>query len=91
VLGEATDTLERTIMWRPFIVDLWDTRLVRGEPRRYTLELSAEARAVEAEVRYHLLAESRRKRIGYQPTEPISYVIFEQRRGIEPARRPASP
>jgi hypothetical protein len=91
VLGEATDTLERTIMWRPFIVDLWDTRLARGEPRRYTLELPAQARTVEAEVRYHLLAESRRKRIGYQPEAPISYVIFEQRRSIEPARRPASP
>jgi hypothetical protein len=91
VLGEATDTLERTIMWRPFIVDLWDTRLARGEPRRYTLELSPQARAVEAEVRYHLLGEPRRKRIGYQPETPISYVIFEQRRSIEPARRPASP
>lgn len=72
-------TFDRLIMWRPFIVDLRDTRLVRGAPRRCELRLPAETRSVEALVRYHLLAESRRQRIGYRPAEPISYPVFERR------------
>ncbi len=79
VLAESNETLERLVMWRPFIVDLRDTRLVRGTPRRYDLELPPGTRAVEAAVRYHLLAESRRARIDYHPAEPISYPVFEQR------------
>jgi hypothetical protein len=91
VIGEASDTLERIIMWRPFIVDLWDTRLARGMPRRIGLELPPDTRTIEAEVRYHLLAESRRKRIGYAPAEPISYVIFEQHRSIGQPQTPNTP
>jgi len=83
VIGEKTDTLERTVMWRPFIVDLWDTRLPRGAPRHYRLALPSNARTVEAQVRYHLLAESRRKRIRYAPDEPISFVIFDKRLDIQ--------
>ncbi len=90
VLRETTETLERTILWRPFIVDLWDTRLARGAPRRYTLDVPARAETIEAQVRYHLLAESRRKRIGYQPAEPISYIVFDQRRSIGLERTPAT-
>jgi len=78
-LDETSDTLERTVMWRPFIVDLWDTRLRLGTPRRYVMSLPSGTRAVEAEVRYHLLGEARRKRIGYEPVEPISYAVFERR------------
>ncbi len=84
VIREATYTLERVVMWRPFIVDLWDTRLPRGAPRRYVLSLPSGTRSIEAEVRYHLLGEPRRKRIGYEPEEPISYVMFEQRLSIAP-------
>jgi hypothetical protein len=84
VLRETTDTLARTILWRPFIVDLWDTRLAQGERRRYALDVPSRAAAVEAQVRYHLLGESRRKRIGYEPTEPVSHVVFAQRRNIGP-------
>jgi hypothetical protein len=91
VLRETTDTLARTILWRPFIVDLWDTRLAWGEPRRYALDVPARAATVEAQVRYHLLAESRRKRIGYQPTEPITHVVFEQRRDLGPQQRETTP
>jgi len=91
VLRETTDTLERTILWRPFIVDLWDTRLAWGERKRYTLDLPAGVHTIEAQVRYHLLAESRRKRIGYEPTEPISYLVFDQRRIIGPQQRQATP
>jgi hypothetical protein len=82
VLRETTDTLERVILWRPFIVDLRDTRLASNSPRRFLLNLPRNARTVEAQVHYHLLAESRRKRIGYEPTEPISHVVFEERRTI---------
>jgi hypothetical protein len=38
VLVEENHTLKRTIMWRPFIVDLWDTRLPPGEQREYTIQ-----------------------------------------------------
>jgi hypothetical protein len=84
VIREAAYTVERTVLWRPFIVDLWDTRLPRAAPRRYVLPLPSHTRSIEAEVRYHLLGEPRRKRIGYEPGEPISYVIFEQRRNLDP-------
>jgi len=82
VIREKTHTLERTVMWRPFIVDLWDTRLPRGAPRHYRLALPSNARTVEAQVRYYLLAESRRKRIGYAPDEPIFFVVFDKRLDI---------
>ncbi len=82
VLREKHAALKRSVMWRPFIVDLSDTRLPRGEPRRYTLTLPPGSHTVEAEVRYHLLAESRRQRIGYRNTEPISYTVFEERRTV---------
>jgi len=36
-LKEERFTLRRTIMWRPFIVDLRDTRLSPRERRRYTI------------------------------------------------------
>jgi hypothetical protein len=85
VLRETTDTLERAILWRPFIVDLRDTRLVSNVPRRYALDLPPDARTIEAEVSYHLLAESRRKRIGYDPVTPISHVVFEERRSLAPS------
>ncbi len=80
VLEEQTHTLRRTVLWRPFIVDLWDTRLPYGEPRRYSLAFrESRAAAVEAVVRYHLLDERRRRRIGYENTTPISYEVFRQR------------
>jgi hypothetical protein len=80
VLDEERHTLQRTVMWRPFIVDLWDSRLPRGQPRAYELDVpgAGDAATVEAEVRYHLLAESRRKRIGYRNTTPIHYEVFRR-------------
>jgi hypothetical protein len=88
-LRETSDTLERTVLWRPFIVDLWDTRLPRGEPRRFVVSLPSDARAVEAHVRYHLLGEARRKRIGYEPKEPISYLVFDRR--LDVGQEPVAP
>lgn len=83
LLSEQKHTLVRTLLWRPFIIDLWDTRLPLGEPRTYTLEIPTTGEGspavLEAVVRYHLLAESRRKRIGYDNQEPIAYEVFKQR------------
>ena len=81
VIVEENHTLRRRVMWRPFIVDLWDNRLARGETRRYAIDVPADGRAVsvEAVVRYHLLDEARRRRIGYDNPEPISYEIFRRR------------
>lgn len=81
VLKEESHLLKRTVMWRPFIIDLWDTRLPRGERRSYNLTLPdpEQAFAVEAVVRYHLLDEKRRRRIGYQNREPVAYEVFRQR------------
>ena len=82
VLNEENHTLKRTIMWRPIIVDLWDTRLARGEQREYTIEITKNnliaATIIDAEVRYHLLDEARRKRIAYKNKEPINYPVFQQ-------------
>jgi hypothetical protein len=87
VVKAARHTLKRTVMWRPFIVDLWDTRLRPGEERRYGFDYRSEAGrapyAVEAVVRYHLLDERRRKRIGYENTEPIAYEVFRERRPLD--------
>lgn len=81
VIEERKHVLKRTILWRPFIVDLWDTRLPYNIPREFVLEFprQAKAAALEAVVRYHLLDEERRKRIGYEPEKPISYEVYRQR------------
>jgi hypothetical protein len=83
VLDETNHTLKRTIMWRPFIIDLWDTRLPRNQPRTYDIEFSAAGKsapaAVEAVVRYFLVPERRRKRIGYEDKEATFYEVFRRR------------
>ena len=43
LLEERTHRLKRTIMWRPFIVDLWDTRLPSGARRAYTFAVDMAA------------------------------------------------
>ncbi|MDH3561737.1 MAG: cytochrome c family protein [Gammaproteobacteria bacterium] len=89
VVKEQAHTLKRTIIWRPFIVDLWDTRLPRWQPRMYAIESpvsnkgQARPAVVEAVVRYHLLDEKRRKRIGYENKEPIAYEVFRQQLPLE--------
>lgn len=83
VLQEEHHTLKRTVMWRPFIIDLWDTRLPPKEAREYSIELEKgifdKAVTIEAQVHYHLLNEARRQRINYQNKSPIHYPVFEQR------------
>lgn len=81
VLNENINIIRRNVMWRPFIIDLKDTRLRRWQPRHYQIELSEPDKAVsvEAVVRYHLLDEKRRKRIGYENKTPIAYDVFRQK------------
>ncbi len=85
VLAESSHTLKRTVMWRPFIVDLWDTRLPRWQPRTFTLTVSAQAPVarVEAVVRYHLLDERRRRRIGYRNTTPIAWEVLRRELAVK--------
>jgi len=82
VVKEEKYTLKRTVMWRPFIIDLQDTRLPRWQPRTYQFSFSMNGTqnlaSMDAVVRYHLLAEKRRKRIGYENREPISYEVFRK-------------
>jgi hypothetical protein len=69
-LKEETYTLRRTILWRPFIIDLSDTRLPRHQPRNFSFTFPPDADSqpvkLEVVVRYHLLDEARRRRIGYE-------------------------
>ena len=80
VIKEKRRLLKRTILWRPFIVELWDTRLPYNQPRTLRFDASIGKRrqpeTLEVTVRYHLLDEARRKRIGYENREPISYEIY---------------
>ncbi|MBI2571142.1 MAG: hypothetical protein HYV63_29400 [Candidatus Schekmanbacteria bacterium] len=81
-------TLERTILWRPFIFDLWDTRLRKGQTVRLHLKPRCgsmkRAVAVEAMVRYHLVGERRRRKIGYQNNhEMVAFDVFRQRVSLE--------
>ena len=86
VLREDRHALRRSIMWRPFIVDLRDTRLPRWQPRVFRFDVDPgrypTAVAVEAQVRYHLVDEARRRRIGYDNKEPIAYEVFHARIGL---------
>jgi hypothetical protein len=85
ILDEQRHTISRTVMWRPFIIDLWDNRLVRWQPRHYRLEVPADSDAmkVEVEIRYHLLDENRRERIGYENATPIQYATFSEQIALQ--------
>ena len=85
VLTENMNIIRRNVMWRPFIIDLKDTRLPRGQPRSYDIEISDSQKAVsvEAVVRYHLLDEKRRKRIAYENKTPIAYDVFRQKIALD--------
>ena len=88
VIDEEKHTLKRTIMWRPFIVDLWDTRLPRNQPRTFDYSFSTNtfppAETLEAVVEYFLVDEKRRKRIGYDDKDATHYEVFNQRLKLAP-------
>jgi hypothetical protein len=83
MLKEKIHVMKRYILWRPFIVDLKDTRLAYGEPRTFEFSFKPDREnppsELEVTVRYHLLDERRRMRIGYENKEPIAYPIYRKR------------
>lgn len=82
LIKEKSYFLQRIIMWRPIIMDLWDDRIKFQETRTYRFEFSRESKPapayLEAEVRYGLLREKQRVKIGYQNVDPISYSLFRK-------------
>ena len=86
-LKEIKHIIQRVILWRPFMVDLWDTRIPFKETVTYPFSYKSDdipnAYEVEAIVRYGLLRESRRLRIGYKNSEPIIYEILRLKLKIE--------
>ncbi len=80
VLSQRREILRRNFIWRPFIIDIGDTRLRPGIPRMYRFTVPKRKNPAKAviSIRYHLLDEKRRKRIGYKNKEPISYEIYRK-------------
>ncbi len=79
VIKEKTYKMKRYILWRPFIIDLKDTRLPYGLPREYIFEFKHDnnpPKELDVTIRYHLLDEKRKKAIGYENREPIAYPIY---------------
>ncbi len=68
-------------------MELTDNRLPYETPREFKFDIDRSqlkgSVVLEVKVRYHLLDETRRRRIGYQNQEPISYTIFEARRSVD--------
>jgi len=87
VIKEKIYKMKRYILWRPFIADIRDTRLPYNKPREYTFKFNGgkmESPAIlDVTVRYHLLDEARRKRIGYENREPITYPIYRYKETIQ--------
>ncbi|HEY5999552.1 MAG TPA: multiheme c-type cytochrome [bacterium] len=74
--------MKRYIMWRPFIVDVKDTRLPFGKPAAFPFEFNRDGgnppSQLDVVVTYHLLDEKRRKKIGYANREPIAYPVYRE-------------
>lgn len=83
VVKEKVHVMKRYILWRPIILDLKDTRLAYGKPTAFTFSFKSgrdnPPSELEVKVRYHLLDEKRRRRIGYENKEPIAYPIYFER------------
>jgi Cytochrome c554 and c-prime len=82
-LKEKKYKMKRYIMWRPVIADIKDTRLPFNEPRNFVFEFKPDSEnqpsVIDVTVRYHLLDEKQRKKIGYENKEPIAYPIYNKR------------
>ncbi|MDA8364470.1 MAG: multiheme c-type cytochrome [Gammaproteobacteria bacterium] len=80
ILRSQSHRLERHILWRPFIVELRDTRLQPGQPRRYSIRFAIRSRprpaSVEAVVRYWLMDPSHRAQLHYHGL--VSYVVYRK-------------
>lgn len=78
VLQSQTSKLERRVLGRPFLLDLWDTRLRPNAPQTYSLIAPAGAEGeVEAVVRYWLMSPSHSEKLDVRL--PISTEIFRER------------
>jgi hypothetical protein len=83
VMKEKIFTMKRYILWRPFIIDIYDTRLPFKTPKTFDLEFTQNSdnqpSILDITVRYHLLDEKRRKKINYRNKEPINYPVYQER------------
>lgn len=83
MLKEKIFTMKRHILWRPFIIELKDSRLPYGEPKEFVLEFTIDRDnpplMLDITVKYHLLDDKRRKKIGYRNEEPIAYPVYARR------------
>jgi hypothetical protein len=83
VIKEKNYTMKRYILWRPFVIDIKDTRLPFNEPRSFVFEFKPDSEdppsIIDISVRYHLLDEKQREKIGYENKEPIAYPIYNER------------
>lgn len=72
--------MKRYILWRPFIVDMRNTRLPYGKPVEFSFEFKRDGEnppsQLDVVVTYHLLDEKRRKKSGYENRAPIAYPIL---------------
>ena len=93
LVQEETFRMKRYILWRPFIVDLKDTRLPFRVPKRFGFSFREEDRympyRLDIRITYHLLDEKRRREIGYEAKDPIAYTIYERRISLEGLMRSA--
>ena len=91
VLRSRRAIIRRTVLWRPFIIDLWDTRLAYERPRTYRFAFASGGRPPPArlvvEVRYHLAPESYARRVGYRPRTPLAYTVYRRVVALAPASR----
>ncbi len=84
VLQSQTFTLQRKVLGRPFLIDLWDTRLRPNAPQTYSLTVPARGEGVvEAVVRYWLMNSAHSKKLDFRL--PISTEIFRERIPLSPA------
>ena len=83
LIKEKIFEMKRYILWRPFIIDLYDTRLPYKAPKTFTFKFEMDGNnspsILDVKVRYHLLDEKQRKKIGYKNKEPIAYPIYSER------------
>ncbi|MHB1240729.1 MAG: hypothetical protein ACYC18_09525, partial [Gammaproteobacteria bacterium] len=72
----------RHVLWRTFIVDLWDTRLAFRKPRTYrfgfSMDRTPRPAELEIQVRYHLAPPEYARRVGYHSAEPLGYSLYHR-------------
>ena len=82
IIEEKAYEMKRYIMWRPFIVEIKDTRLPYNETKKYDFEFNMDSNnppsVLDVTVRYHRLDEKRRQKIGFKNEEPIAYPIYKE-------------